>query len=99
MEISAFIFGLVGGLFGLTFSVMSLWAKSYNLWPVAVVVSIAAIILSFLMKNKVKNASIYMIVLAILGWIFVSKIFYIPAIILIFSGFLGFIFERESKEK
>ena len=98
MEISAFIFGLVGGLFGLVFSIMSFWAKSYNLWPLAVVVSIAAIVISFLMKSKVKYASFYMIVLAILGWIFVSKIFYIPAIILIFSGFLGLIFEREKKE-
>jgi len=96
MEIFAFIFTLIGGAFGLLFSILSAWTKSYNLWPVALALSIAFIYGAFVVKQKkMKNIGLYIIVLAVLGWIFLSKIFYVPAIILIFGGFLAIVFERD----
>jgi hypothetical protein len=96
MKIFAFIFTLIGGIFSLIFSILSAWTKSYNLWPAALVLSIVFIYGAFLIRQKrIKNIGFYIIILAVLGWIFLSKIFYVPAIILIFGGFLAIVFERD----
>jgi hypothetical protein len=96
MKIFAFIFTLIGGIFGLVFSILSAWTKSYNLWPVALALSIAFIYGAYLTRQqKIKNIGFYIIILAVLGWIFLAKVFYVPAIILIFGGFLAIVFERD----
>lgn len=95
MKYASTFFGVAGGALGILFSLLSAWTKSYNFWYLALALSILSVILSILILKKVKFIGFYILGVAILGWIFLAKIFTVPAVFLIFTGLLELLYDPE----
>lgn len=99
------IAGIVGILCGFSGVLFSGFIEAFHVdgtggltiasW-IVVAVSVLGIIGALVINNKTALGSLFMIVAAIVGFIFISFFYTVPAILFLISGIMGFVRKDES---